>query len=355
MNTTTEAITTLPSLPAEFTDSKLLELFESVKAQVNEVPDVETEEGRKRIRDNARKVSSSKAAIDKPMRDYLREIKSLPKIVEKAARENVQRFDDLKLELLKPLEEAQASQDAIFEFLGAVPLTCSDSTSEEVKQTIAKIETLDESAIWPELQKKFKQAYDVALTTANLTLERTEKEEAQERELEELRKLKSQKEQDERDRQIREEAAKLAQQQAEEKARKEREDIERRAVEAKQREEDAKAAEQKAMRDTELAEQRRIEQAEADKLAAIEAKKQADINAKLAAEKAVEDERKRIADEDEKQKEDAKRREADKENRMKINRAALVDLIAAGVEEQAAKDCITAIAKGQVRNMKIFY
>ena len=106
------------SLPSVFEAANLETLYKQVEAEVSaEVPDVETVEGRKRIKSLAANVASSKTAIDKPIRDYLRAIKEQPKLLEKNARESCERFDALKAKLLAPLEAAQAAQDAILERL----------------------------------------------------------------------------------------------------------------------------------------------------------------------------------------------------------------------------------------------
>ena len=128
MTTNTEVTTevsALPSLPAAYTAESLEDLFAKVKAEVEaHVPDIETVEGRKHIKSLAAKISSSKTAIDKPMRDYLREIKALPKVVEKNARESVERFDALRDATLKPLNDAQAHQDAIIARMDEIVRLC---------------------------------------------------------------------------------------------------------------------------------------------------------------------------------------------------------------------------------------
>ena len=108
----------LPSLPNAFNEDALVEAYRRVEREAkSEVPNIETEEGRKHIKEMARKVAASKTAIDTPIRDYLRIIKAQPKVLEKNARESKQRFDELKAEILKPLEEAQKSQDDVINWL----------------------------------------------------------------------------------------------------------------------------------------------------------------------------------------------------------------------------------------------
>ncbi|HEK1899037.1 TPA: hypothetical protein SMR82_003885, partial [Proteus mirabilis] len=49
------------------------------------------------------------------------------------------------------------------------------------------------------------------------------------------------------------------------------------------------------------------------------------------------------------------KRQADKEHQKAINNQAMQDLIDAGISEGCAKNCIIAIAKNLVSNVKIHY
>lgn len=349
----------LPSIPAHFTAAALEAMFKQVEAEVTaEVPDVETEEGRKRIKALAAKVASSKTAIDKPIRDHLRAIKAIPKVLEANARESVERFDNLKAGILAPLEAAQAAQDAILDMLAGIPTRCMSefNTSDSVRPALAEVEAVNLDDFWPELAKKAKAAYETATTVLRDTLERLEREEATAAELERLRQEAAIREQQERDRLIREEAARKAREEEESRARRDREDAERRAAEARQREEqaklDAKLAEQRAIeaeqqraRDAELAEQRRIaaEQAAAERQ-------------RMAEQQAAQAERDRIAEEERQAEIARKAREDDKAHRTAINRAALNALMAeTGIDIDMGKKVLTAIGTGLVPNVRIHY
>ena len=348
----------LPSLPYAFGEESLLNRFKEAEKEARaEVPDVTTEEGRKHIKEMARKVSASNKVLDTPMRDYLRILKTQPKALEKNARESKQRFEELKADILKPLLEAQASQDEIIAWLNNVPSDCAhpEVNSQTLNNIIGTINGYTIDLVWPELRRKFLTAHEAALTTATVTLERITQQEKQAAELEELRQKQAKAEQEQRDREIAEAAAEKARQEAEAKAQREREDVDRRAAESRQREENAKAAEAKAVRDAELAKE---EQAAAAKQAKIDAENEREASEKrqaLAVEQAKQAEAKRIADEEAEQKRLAEAREADKEHRISINRAAMVDFIAAGLSEEDAKNAVRAIAKKQVRNISIQY
>lgn len=343
----------LPALPVAYTAESLEQLFDKVKAEVEaHVPDLETVEGRKHIKSLAAKISSSKTAIDKPMRDYLREIKALPKVVEKNARESVERFDALRDATLRPLNDAQASQDAIIERMDEIVRMCSQDglTSDTVRLWHAESIVVNiETTFWPELIKKARASVDGAIAATSTTIARLEAAEQQAAELERLRKDAEQNAQRERDRLIAEEAARKAQEE-------ERQRAEQRILDERNKAEQARLAQLKAEQDKADAEQQRIAQEEAAKRAAEAAEQQAKEREEAAAlaakQKAEADalaEQQRIKDEEQ-------RRAEDKAHRVAINRAALADLIAqAGLSEEQAKAVVTAVAKGLVANMKIAY
>jgi hypothetical protein len=349
----------LPSIPAHFTAAALEAMFKQVEAEVTaEVPDVETEEGRKRIKALAAKVASSKTAIDKPIRDHLRAIKAIPKVLEANARESVERFDNLKAGILAPLEVAQAPQDAILDMLAGIPTRCMSefNTSDSARSALAEVEAVNLDDFWPELAKKAKASYETATTVLRDTLERMEREEATAAELARLQAEAAIREQQERERLIAEEAARKAREEEEARARRDREDAERRAAEARQREEqaklDAKLAEQRAAE----AEQRRLADAEAAEQRRIAAEKDAQELAQYAAEQAAIAERDRFAEEERQLAIARKAREDDKAHRAAINRAALNALMAeTGIDVEMGKKVLTAIGTGLVPNCRIHY
>lgn len=345
-------VNSLPQLPVAYSAESLEDLFAKVKEEVEaHVPDLETVEGRKHIKSLAAKISSSKTAIDKPMRDYLREIKALPKVVEKNARESVERFDALRDATLKPLLDAASPQEAIISRMADIVSLCNDvaATSDTVRSMLAEANAVDTTKLWPEYVKKADAAVDGARQVASDALARIEAAEKQEAELEELRRNQAENEQRERDRLIAEAAAQKA------------------------REEEQQRAEQRILDERNKAEQSRLAQLEAERIAennrilAANAEAQRLKDAELAEQQAKE--RERIAAENAKKyaeeqqalelqrlKDEEQRRGDDKQHRVAINRAALADLIAqAGLSEDQAKAVITAVAKGLVANIKIHY
>lgn len=354
-------VTELPSLPVAYSAESLEDLFNKVKSEVEaHVPDLETVEGRKHIKSLAAKISSSKTAIDKPMRDYLREIKALPKVVEKNARESVERFDALRDATLKPLVDAQASQDAIIERMDEIVRMCSMDglNSDTVRLWIGEITAVNvETTFWPELQKKAKASQDGAMAAATITVERLVASEVQAAELERLRKEAEENAQRERDRQIAEAAALKAQeeerQRAEQRILDERNKAEQDRLAKLKAEQDKAAAEQalkdaeeKAKRDAELAEQQAKER---ERIAAENAKKYAEEQQSLEAQR---------------QKDEEQRRAEDKQHRVAVNREILVaiitdekfcELVPEDKREDVAKAVITLAAKRIAGKMVVNY
>lgn len=356
MTTNTEVateVTALPSLPAAYTAESLEDLFAKVKAEVEaHVPDIETVEGRKHIKSLAAKISSSKTAIDKPMRDYLREIKALPKVVEKNARESVERFDALRDATLKPLNDAQAHQDEIIARMDEIVRLCSQDglQSDTVRLWVDEVSAVDvETTFWPELIKKAKASVEGAMSAATATLNRLIESEKQAAELERLRKESEENARRERDRLIAEEAARKAQDE-------ERRRAEQRILDEQRKSEESRLAQLKAEQDAKLAEQARIEAEEQRKRDAELAEQQAKERERIAADNAKKQAEEQQALALQRQKEEEEKRAADKAHRVAINRAALADLIAqASLTEEQAKAVITAVAKGLVANMKVIY
>ena len=356
MTTNTEVtteVTALPSLPAAYTAESLEDLFAKVKAEVEaHVPDIETVEGRKHIKSLAAKISSSKTAIDKPMRDYLREIKALPKVVEKNARESVERFDALRDATLKPLNDAQAHQDAIIARMDEIVRMCSQDglQSDTVAGWHKEVVAVDvETTFWPELIKKAKASVEGAMSATTSTLNRLIESEKQAAELERLRRESEENARRERDRLIAEEAARKAQEE-------ERMRAEQRILDERNKAEQDRMAKLKAEQDKAEAEQRLAAQQEQAKRDAELAEQQAKERERIAAENAKKQAEEQQALALQLQKEEEEKRAADKAYRVAINRAALADLIAqASLTEEQAKAVITAVAKGLVANMKVVY
>lgn len=256
--------------PALYTSGGLAGYLEQIREMAKEVPDVTTKKGRDRIGSLARMVGSSKTAIEKPGREYLKRLKEAVKPAEEELRIFTRECDAIRDAILKPREEWEAEQERI--------------KAEES----AKIKAEED-------RKKFESDHEIALLM-NDAFDR----ELAEKEAEEERQRIAHEEE------LKRQAAEQAKREAEEKAAAE-------LAAAKKREEDAIAARAQAEL---LAKQEReraeyaaaaaAARAEREKQEAIEAEKRK-AEAKEAARLAEE---KRIADEKAKREADVKHRKA---------------------------------------------
>ena len=99
--------------PALYVQNGLDGYLTLIREQVKEVPDLSTAKGRARIASLASQVSRSKTAIEKPGRDYLRQLKEAVKPAETELRRFVTECDELRDEVRRPLTEWEAEQARI--------------------------------------------------------------------------------------------------------------------------------------------------------------------------------------------------------------------------------------------------
>ncbi|MCE9886514.1 coiled-coil domain-containing protein [Obesumbacterium proteus] len=316
--------------PVLFSPNGLDAFLEQIKQAVNEVPDLSTDKGRKRIASLAAQISRSKTAIEKPGREYLKRLKAAVKPAEQEIKRFVDECDTLRDATRQPLTEWEAEQERI----------AAEKAAEEERLRIEA----EEKAALEALKKQFDADHEIAL----LLNEKFDRDVAEA------------KAEAERQRIAHEEELKR---QAAEQAKREADEAAKREIEA------AAAREREALLAKELAERERIEseqRAEREKQEALaKAEREriaAEEKAKREKEEAIQRERAaaeareqaRLAEEKRIKDEEA-RRAADKEHRKTINNKALQDLIAAGVPEECAKLCITEIAKGNITAISINY
>ncbi|MGR2662427.1 hypothetical protein ACUXVY_12620 [Chromobacterium haemolyticum] len=305
--------------PTIYTGKGLDVYFEHIKAMVNEVPDLSTKKGRDRIASLAYKVSQSKTAVEKPGRDYLKLVKELPKKIEEELRDFVTQCDALRDSVRKPLTDWEAEQERI---------AAEQKAAEEAAALARQIEADHE---------------------IGLLMNREHDRLAEEKRQAELRA------QQEREAEIARQAEERARREAEEKAEAERQEAMRRELEAKlaaeRAEQEREAAEQRAKDAEARAVREKAEAEDRAKQAAIEA----EAKAKRAAEEAAAAERRRQEQEVEAKAAEERRRAADTAHRAMVNREALDDLMATGLNEEQAKAVVCAIVKKQVRHVAIQY
>lgn len=320
--------------PKVFITGGLAPFIERVADQVKgEVPDLSTKKGRDRIASLAMKVSRSKTAVEKPGREYLKQLKAMPKTVELELREFVQQMDALRDEVRAPLNEWEAAEKArvaaheekLANIRGWFDIERS-YTAADLKDEIQQLTALSVAEM-EELTEQAALAKEATLKRMTDALPAIEALEAEQADLEQLRQEQAKREQQEREQRIAIEAAARAKAEAEQAAKAERDAAMQREAELKAQ---AEAARQ---------------QAERDKQAAIEAERQRVAAEQLAQQQAAEQAQR-----------EAEAKAANVEHRKQINNSALIDLMAhASLTEEQAKAVICAVAKGQVSHINISY
>lgn len=317
---------------AVFTSQEQLDpLIEAIEKEARSlVPDLSTKKGRDAIASMAHKVARSKTYIDNAGKDLVAELKALPKQIDESRRLVRERLDALKDEVRRPLTEWEAEQERVKaeEAMNAKHEEALAMNAEFDLQRAAKIEADHEMALL--MNEKI------------------------DREREEARQKAEQAKREHEERIKRE---------AEEKARREADEAAKREIEAATaREREATLAKERAERERIESEQRAerekqeaLAKAERERIAAEEkAKREKEEAIQLLCAAAEAREQARLAEEKRIKDEEA-RRAADKEHRKTVNNKALQDLISAGVPEECAKLCITAIAKGNITAISINY
>jgi hypothetical protein len=267
--------------PVLYTPNGLEEYLAEIREMAKEVPDVTTKKGRDRIGSLARLVGSSKTAIEKPGRDYLKRLKEAVKPAESELKRFVDECDTIRDAILKPRAEWEAEQERI----------AAEKAAEEERLRIEA----EEKAALEALKKQFEADHEIAL----LLNDKFDRDAAEA------------KAEAERQRIAHEEELKR---QAAEQAKRE-------AAEAAQREIDAAAArEREALLAKERVEREAREAAELAERNRIAAEQQAEADKKAAAEKAERDKQEAIAEEKRKAQAEADRikREADQKEQARL-------------------------------------
>lgn len=347
--------------PAIYVAGGLGQFFDAVKAEVSaEIPDLTTRKGRERIASLAATVSKSKAAVERPGRDYLRRLKEMPKAVEAELREWVTKMDNLRDATRKPLTDWEAAElartdkhvDGIqnikdMALFGATP------PASVVARVIADLEAVEINDTWEEFLAEAAQVKDQTLAKLRSLLTERTRYEAEQAELTRLRQEKEARDRKDNEDRIAREAAEQATREAEARAQRDRD------TEA-QRVRDEQAAAEKRENDLKLqaaesdrrAEQAKREQIEAEQRTEREQAAAAERQA-AAVEQARQDEISRAnaaADEILRQQQE---RQADVAHKSKILGEAKQALIGMNIGEELAKAIVLKIARGEVPNVTI--
>jgi len=337
------------------------------------IPDISTDQGRKSIASMAYKVARTKTALDDLGKDLTETARKQIDAVNKGRKEIRDRLDVLKDEVRAPLTEFEEREkrriaereDRIqaiinlnrFEFLIQ---PSSQDIADNLDIALKLYETSDDGTPynWEEFQYRAEEAYKKTIASLKTRYEAVIKREEEAAELEKLRKEKEEREKREHEERI----AENARLEAERKAL-----AEAALVAAK-----AKAEQERIQAEKLAAEQALIEaekKAEQDRKEAVErerkAKEQAEIDRIAAEKKAAEEKEAAVQAERDRQEAEKKaeqdaiaKREADTKHRARINGEARDDIkfaLSDGYSEEPATAIVTAIVKGQIRNVKINY
>ena len=306
--------------PVLYVSGGLDAYLEQIRQAVNEVPDLTTDKGRKRIASLSASVSRSKTAIEKPGREYLKRLKEAVRPAEAEIKRFVDACDELRDATRLPLTEWEAEQERI--------------KAEEAMSAL-HAEALEMNIKFDQaLTARFEADHEMALLM-NKDFDREREEQRRQAE-------QAQREHEER---IKREAAEQASRDAEAKHKAELEAAARREAEEKARAELAERqrieAEQRSVREKQEAEAR----AEREKAAAVEAER---LKAKQAEEA-------RLAEEKRKAEEQAKR-EADVKHRKSVGTEIVNALTAnTSVSRDQAIEVLKALMDGMVPRTQINY
>ena len=367
--------------PTIFVAGGLGRFIDAVRAEVcAEVPDLKTRKGRERIASLSATVSKRKASVEKPGRDYLRHIKTLPKVVEDELREFVSTMNTLRDEIRQPLTDWEAAEQArkdrhvdAVQSIHDFCLDLSDINAAVLLESIASVEAIRMGDQWEEFEAEAARAKDSTLIALRAALIKREQYEAEQAELARLRAEKEAQAQRDREAEIARQSAEKTNQEAERRAQAEREVAAKREQalidqaaarqrEAEQATRDAEAAAERQRRQLQLqAEQAQLaaEQAEANRAAAELRAEQERISAERrqaqAVEQAKQDEIRRQSAAKAEEERQARAREADIANKTAVLTAAKEAVMQAGITEEQAKAVVNLVRRGLIPNVSISF
>jgi colicin import membrane protein len=382
---TTEIATLPPALTAVAVfgaANGVTDVLDKIRREVSAVKtDISTKAGRAQVASLARKVASSKTALDEMGKEMVVDLKERAGRVDAERRRIRTELDKLRDEVRRPLTEWEdterarvaAHEDALCGMEDLLVFRC-EATEEEIVRRLSAIRVFSERD-WQEFRQRHAETSLRVSAGLSMWLEKVRREAAEriEREqreaaLEERERARVEKAEErarlEREERIAREAAERAALEERERARAEilRVEIERRAAERREQEARAAAviAERKRIAVAEQAERARKEEAAAQ----VIRERLAEERATREKEAAVAAERKRIADEAEKAEADRRWRENCEERRrevhvnMTVALAQVIEPYFGGLNtpwKAAAADVVEHIAAGKIPHVRIEY
>lgn len=322
--------------------------------------DYESPKGNKEARSHVNTLRLTKGALERTRKAAKEESLRIGRAIDAEAKEinaRIEAMITVHQEAIDAIEQREKQRVAdLAERLANLRSTgAAAATAAELAEVILDLEPVVIGDDWDEFKPQALEAKDAVLRDLRLRHAERVVHEAREAELTHLRAEAAERERQEREAAIiraaeeraRAEAARAAQE-AETRAAAEREAAARRELELKLQ---AENAERRRIEAEQRAEQERVESiARAER----EAKEAAERAERQAAE-AVRREQERVAAQKVAEAAEQARREKDKKHKAAINRAALAALVAGGLSEECAKQCVTLIASGKVPAVSIVY
>lgn len=321
-----------------FDDGQLPDVVTEIEATARaQVFDIDTNQGRKDCASLAYKVARSKTYLDRMGKDHTTDLKARVRNVDNQRKVMRERLDALRDEIRKPLndiEEAErAHEDAIVKRIEGMNLPIPSSAA-EIKGRIDTLERIEIDASFSKWIRQAENAKATALSAARRALAEAEKAEAEE----EQRRIAAARAQKEREAKIAQEAAERATREAELR-------LEQEKAEAEKRRQAAERAEQEAKE--RIADQERITRE----------------REKLAAEQAEAAERERLEREERRRQAAEDARQADKAHREEVEDAiaiALTDIVSKHTDDynlalSIVDEFFQAVKSGQLPHVTINY
>jgi len=332
-------------------------VIDAIRKQVEALKlDISTSKGRDQIRSVARKIASTKIALDEEGKTLKSDMQKTVDLVDAERKKIRDALDEMKEQVRKPLTDWENAEKKRVQDREDRISVISSLVKFEVEPTVdhiqIRIDQLSElsSFDWQEFSMRASETISATKYELERLLASRIKYDQDQAELERLRKEQEELARKHREEQIAREAADKARKEAEEKAAEEAKAAQEKADKEKREAAEREAAERKedAIRAAEEAEAKRKADAE-----------RAEREKKEAVERAAREERERIEAEKRKSEAEASAREADKKHKAKINNEVLTALMQAieksvGVEA-TAKAIVIAIASGKVPHTKISY
>jgi hypothetical protein len=333
--------------------------------------DYESPKGNKEARSHVNTLRLTKGALERTRKSAKEESLRIGRAIDAEAKEINARIEAMitvhqsAIDAIEQREKERVA--ALTTRLHKIGMSGAEAnTAIELSAAIDFLQPVIIGADWQEFKGQALEAKDGALRVLRQRLAERVEHEAREAELARLRAEEQARAQKEREEAIARAAVERAQAEAARKGEEQRVAAARAIAEAEAR---AKAEREAAERRelelklaAEAAERRRVEAEQRAEQERVDAAARAERQAKEAAERAerqaaaaVKAEQDRVAAAELAAAAEQARREKDKKHKAAINRAALAALVAGGLPEECAKQCVTLIASGKVPAVSITY